>query len=156
MPNHCGDCRMCCKVMAVQDLEKPRGKWCAHACDHGCAIYPQRPESCATYSCGWLQSQTEPGMRPMLPALRPDRCGAILNSSRDAKAMAVDFDPTGNKSWHPTDNTPLAAVIKQVSSSFQVIVRRGLHTRVVRHNKVINEFYDNRPPRVAAGLDDPS
>lgn len=62
----CGDCRLCCKVLDIPELEKPAGVWCKHACDAGCAIYkqPERPEVCGTYECAWLTGYFEERHQP--------------------------------------------------------------------------------------------
>lgn len=78
-PNACGGCNLCCTVMRVE-MEPVKEPWqrCAFACKGGCAIYADRPEPCRTWSCVWLHSQTMGGDR--LPsALRPDRCGVVVN-----------------------------------------------------------------------------
>lgn len=40
----CAGCTLCCKLLAVEALAKPRAKWCPH-CDskQGCTIYETRP-----------------------------------------------------------------------------------------------------------------
>lgn len=51
----CGECSMCCKLMAIDELEKPLGVWCEHVLKRrGCAIYDNRPPSCAAFQCGYL------------------------------------------------------------------------------------------------------
>ncbi|MGM4958232.1 hypothetical protein ACT4MK_23450 [Bradyrhizobium barranii] len=40
----CGDCTLCCKVMAIEALAKLAGSWCRHCKPgQGCAIYAERP-----------------------------------------------------------------------------------------------------------------
>src|SRR4051812_14872278 len=48
----CGTCTLCCKVAAVEELNKPNGVWCSH-CLSGkrCTIYDQRPQSCRSFYC---------------------------------------------------------------------------------------------------------
>lgn len=70
----CGDCRACCTVLGVHDLAKEPHTKCEHACASGCAIYQERPESCRTYSCGWLGGSVDGGR-----SMRPDRLGVILD-----------------------------------------------------------------------------
>lgn len=60
----CGDCRLCCKVMAIHELEKPRGEWCPHACSKGCGIYSERPQSCRDFICCWLAGWFQEDERP--------------------------------------------------------------------------------------------
>jgi Fe-S-cluster containining protein len=51
-PRACGDCTLCCKFMAIEELEKRAGAWCVH-CEPGtgCRIYAQRPGECRTFDC---------------------------------------------------------------------------------------------------------
>lgn len=51
----CGDCTLCCKLVPVRSIEKPRDTWCQH-CDskRGCKIYDDRPNDCRVWSCLWL------------------------------------------------------------------------------------------------------
>ena len=53
----CGTCSLCCKVSAIEALEKPQGQWCPHAHPGrgGCAIHGAHPHECQTYACAWLQ-----------------------------------------------------------------------------------------------------
>lgn len=54
----CGGCRLCCKVLAVQEIDKPRGQWCPHNtkpnAPGGCSIYDRRPAQCSDFQCLWL------------------------------------------------------------------------------------------------------
>ncbi|MBM3506971.1 MAG: hypothetical protein FJX64_04460 [Alphaproteobacteria bacterium] len=51
----CASCTLCCKVMAVRELNKPRLTWCTH-CDkkRGCTQYETRPETCREFYCAWM------------------------------------------------------------------------------------------------------
>jgi len=54
-PRSCGTCTLCCKVLAVDELKKPHGKWCAHCkTGQGCGIYDTRPAECRDFRCTWL------------------------------------------------------------------------------------------------------
>src|SRR5882724_2041221 len=56
--NKCGTCTMCCKLLFVNELKKPKNTWCEHcAIGTGCKVYQDRPASCAGFKCLWLQSQ---------------------------------------------------------------------------------------------------
>jgi hypothetical protein len=48
---------MCCKLLAIPELDKPGMQWCSH-CEVGvgCRIYADRPQSCRTFQCGFLTS----------------------------------------------------------------------------------------------------
>lgn len=75
----CGTCALCCKLPKVDEIGKPMGEWCAHCrpgLDGACSIFgaPERPKICGEYLCVWRLSE-------MLPELRPDRCGFILDTT---------------------------------------------------------------------------
>src|SRR5262245_35961657 len=54
----CGSCTLCCKVVPVASLRKPRDTWCSH-CNpkapkgKGCNIYAERPRECVEWDCLW-------------------------------------------------------------------------------------------------------
>jgi hypothetical protein len=74
-PLACGDCTVCCSIMAVDDLPAAKPNWvpCAHVCRTGCRIYRTRPPSCRSFQCLWLQ-----GHLGRDPAQRPDRLGVMF------------------------------------------------------------------------------
>ncbi len=72
---HCDDCSACCTVMAVHELEKSNWSGCPHVCSGGCSIYEQRPGSCRTFDCLWLQ-----GLLSDRQEHRPDRLGLVFTT----------------------------------------------------------------------------
>lgn len=68
-PNRrCGDCGVCCDVLAVPDF-KPANTRCKHmsACGtNRCRIHasPEKPSVCSTYQCMWLMGHFQTGDRP--------------------------------------------------------------------------------------------
>jgi hypothetical protein len=54
----CGDCAMCCKLLRIDELQKPAYQWCVHARPGSkggcCSIYQDRPGACKGYACEWL------------------------------------------------------------------------------------------------------
>lgn len=69
----CGGCTACCKTHEIYDdpvletfLKRP-GEWCQH-CDkgRGCRLWnnPERPRSCLSLSCSWLEGDFYPEERP--------------------------------------------------------------------------------------------
>jgi hypothetical protein len=67
----CGQCTFCCTAAGVNELEKLPMKRCQHLRDGGCGIYPDRPSSCAKFSCGWLIGNFD-------ERFRPDKIGAYV------------------------------------------------------------------------------
>lgn len=78
--NKCGGCTECCTTMKVEQagvIDKPQRVACTHCIKSGCGIYESRPDPCQGFQCVWLASQLWPELA--LPsALRPDRCGVVL------------------------------------------------------------------------------
>src|SRR3569833_1733688 len=93
-PRDCGPCTLCCKVMAVDEIEKVAGAWCAHcAKGAGCAIYETRPQSCRAFSCAWLR-------HPQLPRnLRPDLTRVVLAFDNNATRLIASCDPAHPMAW---------------------------------------------------------
>jgi hypothetical protein len=62
----CGTCMMCCKVYAIDELNKVMGHWCAHAeRGRGCKIYENRPDTCRRFYCLWrVEASLGPEWKP--------------------------------------------------------------------------------------------
>jgi hypothetical protein len=90
----CDGCTLCCKVLGIDALDKPRGSWCAHAeIGRGCRIYAERPEECATFSCGWLD-WAEAGEH-----WYPARSKMVIASELGGRRIAVHVDPGRPAAW---------------------------------------------------------
>ncbi len=82
----CGDCLLCCKVLAVAALDKPANRWCLHANlgAHRCDIYEDRPEECRAFDCLWLKHDEHTVPEPeqfvvVLPeTCRPDKINVMF------------------------------------------------------------------------------
>ena len=78
----CGSCTMCCKLLHIDELDKPADVWCPHAAPgKGCTIYAERPQTCRTFRCFWLDHAEAPD------AWRPDRCGFVMSRKRHGVLM---------------------------------------------------------------------
>ena len=67
----CGECTECCTALSVTEIHKPAMEPCVHQDGKGCDIYPERPQSCRHFRCGWLDGEGPPDMRP-------DRLGVVI------------------------------------------------------------------------------
>lgn len=77
MPNVCGGCTLCCKVLDIEWMSSPRGEYCRHCePEKGCQIHAERPEECRTFDCAWLQSDADED-------LRPDKIGCVFERIDD-------------------------------------------------------------------------
>ena len=80
----CGSCQACCRLLPVRDLGKGANIRCKHQrFGKGCAIYAQRPVSCAIWTCRW---KSEPNCG--LP--RPDRCHYVVDVCADFLEIETD------------------------------------------------------------------
>ena len=84
----CQDCTMCCKLVAVHELEKPAQSWCEH-CEIGvgCKIYDRRPADCRTFYCGWLldpriSDAWQPSKSKMVVKFEPKRIVIHVDKDR--------------------------------------------------------------------------
>jgi hypothetical protein len=135
--NLCGSCSLCCKVMSVEELDKPKNTWCSH-CEKGkgCQIYhsPERPASCQAFTCLWLLTQKLDNPSLRLPErYRPDRTRVVVEIPGNLPYRAAIF-------W--TDSAYPAAItskenqhlIKMLSEEHVVIRARGRKRKILALN----------------------
>ena len=88
----CNGCTLCCKVLQIAPLEKPANVLCRHCTvGTGCGIYPDRPQVCRTFLCGYL---SEPSLGP---EWWPATSKMVLTS--DGPRMVVAVDPDEPDAW---------------------------------------------------------
>lgn len=94
MGKSCGDCGMCCKLLAIQSLDKPAGAWCGHfKRAAGCSVYEDRPAACRGFICLWLDSEK------LDEAWRPDRAKFLMYTEKDGRRLNVIVDPNQPGAW---------------------------------------------------------
>ncbi|HEY3795140.1 MAG TPA: hypothetical protein VGM09_25220 [Bradyrhizobium sp.] len=99
--NHCGDCALCCRLLAVTELDKPRDSWCRHcrpAAAAPCTIYGTRPQPCRQFECLWLEHRQTPGLEALPTALRPNRCHVMFTGD-GAGGLLAHVDPDHPDAW---------------------------------------------------------
>lgn len=126
--NACGSCRMCCKLLAVGEIDKPVDKWCPHSCPTGCGIYPTRPEPCRIYRCMWLVSQGTPQAWAM--QARPDNCGVVFDamSSNPGTVVARVSPPDRHKLDRTVPQAIMASIFK---AGLRVVITCGDLRKIV-------------------------
>src|SRR5215471_13133974 len=90
----CGSCTLCCKVLGVPALDKPKGAWCTH-CEKGvgCRIYERRPDACRSFLCGWL-------INPRFDAeWKPERSKIVIAVAPDGNGLVFHCDPGFPQAW---------------------------------------------------------
>ena len=90
----CGTCTLCCKVLTVDEINKPNGQWCPHCVQgRGCTIYADRPNECRRFQCGYL----------MWPALSehwlPVRSKLVVAFKPDGNEIVIHVDPGVPNAW---------------------------------------------------------
>ena len=89
----CGDCSLCCKLMNVPELNKPRNVWCQHvAVGKGCNIHETRPEVCRGFFCRWTE---DVGLGP---EWKPNKCKFVL-AHHGEDSLTVYVDPGAPGAW---------------------------------------------------------
>src|SRR5262249_38933793 len=99
----CGDCTLCCKVMAIEALAKPVNAWCPHCRPgKGGTIYAGRPAECESFNCLWLVSD-------LLEAQwKPSKSKFVLTTSDDG--IEIRCDPGYPDAWR---KEPYASEIRK-------------------------------------------
>jgi len=90
----CGTCTLCCKVAAVEEVDKPNGVWCSH-CVPGkrCTVYDRRPPSCRSFYCQWM---VEKGLGP---EWKPERAKFALVRTEGGRRLTALVDPGFPSAW---------------------------------------------------------
>lgn len=78
----CGDCKACCTVLGVVELEKPMFQTCSKVCKTGCSIYQNRPKECQTYECFYFKNHQN-------IELRPDKLGVIIDIQQTKLGLTI-------------------------------------------------------------------
>ncbi|HEX2591606.1 MAG TPA: hypothetical protein VHL34_08930 [Rhizomicrobium sp.] len=134
-PRSCGDCTLCCKVLRVADLDKPAGTWCEH-CDtgKGCRIYADRPGSCRSFMCSYLQDNR------LGEEWRPRDSKIVLQHIEGDNCIMVHVDPQRPNAWKAE---PFHSAMRNwarggVAHLFQVLVIVGRRIHVVLPNRDVD------------------
>jgi len=106
----CGECTLCCKVMAIEELAKPVSSWCPHCKPgRGCLIYADRPAECRTYNCLWLIDER------FGPHWKPSKSKLVLTTSQDG--IEIRCDPGFPDAWR---KAPFRSEIQALATSGEV------------------------------------
>jgi hypothetical protein len=107
----CAGCALCCKLLSVEEIDKPSCQWCPkierHAQGRRCGIHAEKPQACRSFECLWLITQSVKG-KEMQPELRPDRSHVVF--AMDAHVTGAD-QIDDNERWlyaHVDPNWPSA------------------------------------------------
>jgi hypothetical protein len=90
----CEGCTLCCKLLNIASLDKPRLVWCQH-CEIGvgCRIYERRPRECQDFYCTYRVS-------PELgEEWKPSVSKMVVNFESRTKRVNVSVDPDFADAW---------------------------------------------------------
>lgn len=90
----CDGCTLCCKVLAIDELDKPRGVWCSNCNPRtGCRIYAERPAPCRSFYCGYRRI---PGLDERW---KPSHAKFLINYESELKRTVIHVDPARPGAW---------------------------------------------------------
>lgn len=131
----CAGCTMCCKLLSVEPLNKPRQKWCGHCnIGVGCRIYESKPRECSAFHCGYLLN------KEVTEAWKPAHCRMVLDFEPHANRIVIHVDSGRIDAWR---REPYYSEIKQWAlrasqNQGQVIVWQGMDAVAVLPDREIN------------------
>ena len=134
MSRICGTCTLCCKVMGIAELAKPRDQWCPHcAPGNGCKIYaePSRPASCAGFACAWLIGEGLP------EAMRPDKSHVVIVPPNAGAVAAFHVDPAEPLAWRERHFLGLAWFILQSQQRIALVIGEERFVLLVEDGKLL-------------------
>ncbi len=144
----CGDCTLCCKVMAIEELEKPAGSWCQQCkIGSGCKRYIERPAECQNFNCLWLVDDR------LGPQWKPVKSKIVLTTSEDG--LEVRCDPGFPNAWR---KEPYRTQIGQWAEAGEVndvavLVIVGSKMTLVTSNREFNLGVVHTDERIVRELD---
>jgi hypothetical protein len=90
----CGTCSLCCKLLPVQELNKPAGQWCVHSVPGaGCNNHHNRPAACRQFFCSW---RLDPNLGP---EWKPEVARFVLSADPVRQALVLSVDPGMPLAW---------------------------------------------------------
>ena len=112
----------------ARGAEQPANTWCQHCPigKGGCAIYPDRPEKCQNFGCGWL---TDPALGD---TWFPARAKMYLTFARGLDGQQYHLlvvDPSYPNRWR---ETPYFEALKRMAIRRRVVVSVGAQAYVIQ------------------------
>jgi len=113
----CGTCTACCRLMAVPELYKTAWVDCPNcAIGKGCKVYPDRPESCRDFNCGWLLAPY------MGEELKPERCHVVFCQPYEhTDTIVANCDPRAPDAWRTPQVMEMLHFLARVSQRIVLV-----------------------------------
>ena len=126
----CAGCSLCCKLVSVREIGKPKNVWCPHAepARARCSIYDARTQSCVKWSCSWLVDDSLPD------ELQPHRSHVIFDILPDIIRAGGVTHPVAQLWVDPAypaahREPPVRAMIERIASVHDMPVLARIGTR---------------------------
>lgn len=126
---------MCCKLLAIAEIEKPQQAWCPDcSIGTGCKIYNQRPEPCRQFYC---QYRKDPGLGE---EWAPRKSKIIVDFEPDNDRLAIHVDESRRSGWRssPYYERIMQWVRSLAADGKHVLVWEGKNAIVVLPTREIN------------------
>jgi hypothetical protein len=133
-PAGCDGCTLCCKLIAVEEIRKPRNQWCPDCRKgKGCGVYDTRPKACREFLCVWLDAQDKDKSAAIFgPDTKPDKCGVVIIAGADGRTAFAHVDPGYPNAWR---TGPISRAISWLSQHTDVYVCAGNRAWHVRDSR---------------------
>jgi Fe-S-cluster containining protein len=80
--------------MTITELDKPAGMWCPHCPTRtACDIYPQRPNGCREFLCGYLT------LAKLGEEWKPSKSKIVISSEQGGNRICAVVDPSRPDAW---------------------------------------------------------
>jgi uncharacterized protein len=131
----CGSCTACCKIPAVDELQKPAGVYCPHcAVGQGCKIYQRRPGECRKFMCGWILNSH------LGPDLKPDKCHVVLVWANESRILFAACDPDRPDAWRaPNVLGVLRQAAVKLEPGWKVAAAVGKRTWLITKDVILSD-----------------
>ena len=120
----CGTCTLCCKIVGVEELNKPQNTECHFCKNDQCSIYDTRPKSCRDFNCLLLL-----GLLP--DELQPQKVNAVFAMTGDQKRVIVHVEDTKTEYFKEGD---LGRYLDLLAHKTDIIVVQGDKQYILSYN----------------------
>lgn len=124
---------MCCYILAIEALKKPMGTWCTNCSSkNGCDIYPDHPQECKDYQCGYLVLDKVFG-----EIWNPVKSKMVVTPGLNGKRLRVNVHPSYPSRWK---EEPYYSELRRIAQkldpkSMQLLICVGRKTTVMLPNE---------------------
>lgn len=146
MKRECGDCQLCCTVLAIKEVPTSGYTTCRHQCATGCDIYEDRPNDCMNWSCIWV---TDSGSKITRNKETPRKIGVFFSNAID-KSQRSSQQILGFPLVLAHEIRPGAADKKLARRAINRFLRRGAVIILVKHPEPWDDP-DARPMHIYMG-----